>query len=57
MVGSKKKGIWDDLVQPPMQIIDKRVEFPELGTFVEHKTTLHKSINRFVRSALDNFNH
>jgi len=30
--------IWDDLQQPPLQIVDKRVDFSEPGTFVEYKT-------------------
>lgn len=39
VVGSRKMVIWDDLDdRAPLQIVDKRVESPAPGTFVEHKT-------------------
>lgn len=39
VVGSKKMVIWNDLDQrAPLQIVDKRVEYPAPGTFYEFKT-------------------
>ncbi len=39
VVGSKKMVVWNDLNQTnPLQIIDKRVEYPEPGTFYEFRT-------------------